>query len=418
MLEPTPPPFWHRSGVVSDTDAVRTVHAGYQSQFSQFRYTGAPGSVAAAPTQPSSAAYAPQPWQVATARPSANVSSVLVSPDTDEPAAKRHQVTACVRRHAPWHGGYYCARSWQAVIPCLSRAIAPPLIIQRQLLARAGVQSWHIPPSPTQRDAEAVSFLMLDEHTRFCSALHTCFSSTATLTLRCAKRAQGEHGEPKQRRVLLVSDSDEDGAPTKPRRALAIESDDEDSDTSVLPAGQQQMRTAIDLTRDGEPPRSSRLSAPFRISEHCNCTFDARLHGPISRTPTGAAVASVGLLAHHCTIVNRLTAQRNVAKCCWCRGRQGHRLRGGGHGGRGGGGRRRRGAGQVREHRRAPEERRHRRVRSRLAARRARRLRLGVRHPRAGVAVLAHPAALSSSELHHEAPLGVQGQSGHCVCSQ
>ena len=49
----------------------------------------------------------------------------------------------------------------------------------------------------------------------------------------------------------MQSDSDDGGAAAKPRRVLAIESDDEDSDTSVLPAGQQ-MRTAIDLTRDGE----------------------------------------------------------------------------------------------------------------------------------------------------------------------
>ena len=49
----------------------------------------------------------------------------------------------------------------------------------------------------------------------------------------------------------MQSDSDDGGAAKKPRRVLAIESDDEDSDTSVLPAGQQ-MRTAIDLTRDGE----------------------------------------------------------------------------------------------------------------------------------------------------------------------
>ena len=62
-------------------------------------------------------------------------------------------------------------------------------------------------------------------------------------------------GEPKPRRAQLVSDSDDDGAAARPRRALAIESDDEDSDTShALPAGQQ-MRTAIDLTRDGEPSR-------------------------------------------------------------------------------------------------------------------------------------------------------------------
>ena len=58
-------------------------------------------------------------------------------------------------------------------------------------------------------------------------------------------------GEPQPRRALVHSDSDNDGAATKPRRVLAIESDDEDSDTSVLPAGQQ-MRAAIDLTRDGE----------------------------------------------------------------------------------------------------------------------------------------------------------------------
>ena len=65
--------------------------------------------------------------------------------------------------------------------------------------------------------------------------------------------AMWAQGEVRPRRALVVSDSDDDGAATtKPRRALAIESDDEDSDTSVLPAGQQ-MRTAIDLTRDGEP---------------------------------------------------------------------------------------------------------------------------------------------------------------------
>ncbi len=57
----------------------------------------------------------------------------------------------------------------------------------------------------------------------------------------------------------MQSDSDDGGAAAKPRRVLAIESDDEDSDTSVLPAGQQ-MRTAIDLTRDGQPLWAALLS--------------------------------------------------------------------------------------------------------------------------------------------------------------
>ena len=67
--------------------------------FGHFRYTGAATASGVPPlAQPSYAFPQPRPWQPAQWQPVANAGRFLVTPDSDEPAAKRHQVTALTKQ--------------------------------------------------------------------------------------------------------------------------------------------------------------------------------------------------------------------------------------------------------------------------------------------------------------------------------
>ena len=66
--------------------------AGYPPPaFGQFRYTGAaPGQSSVTPPAPPS--YLVPQWRPTQWQPPANAGSFLITPESDEPAAKRHQV--------------------------------------------------------------------------------------------------------------------------------------------------------------------------------------------------------------------------------------------------------------------------------------------------------------------------------------